>query len=87
MLKQCFHGLATSLLVLSLASCATNPNAGYSYAAEPAHKDESVIVAADDSAYQTTSELMYEIMVGELAGKLGDLEQSKRHYALAGTNR
>ena len=83
MLKHCFHALATSLLVLSLASCATNPNAGYSYAAEPARKDESVIVAADDSAYQTTSELMYEIMVGELAGKLGDLEQSKRHYALA----
>mgnify|MGYP005693451067 FL=1 len=62
MVNHCIHAFLASLLVLLLASCATNPNANYSYAAELARTDEVKIVPQDDLPYQVTSELMYEIL-------------------------
>ena len=83
MVNHCYHALLASLFTILLASCASNPNKSYSYAAEPARSDAIKLAPADELAYQSTSQLMYQIMVGELAGKLGDLDTSKHHYALA----
>ena len=43
--------------------------------------DESIeIRPLEDARYQEQSDLMYEVLVGELSGQFGDVEQALEHY-------
>lgn len=46
-----------------------------------ADPDDSIkIRSTDDAAYKEQSDLMYEVLVGELSGQFGDVEQALTHY-------
>ena len=68
------------LTVSSLLGCAsmTLEPSGKGRLADP---DDSIkIRSTDDAAYKEQSDLMYEVLVGELSGQFGDVEQALTHY-------
>jgi tetratricopeptide (TPR) repeat protein len=66
-----------------ISGCATAPSTSGQGDAEESIGSQSLIRAPDDARYDDISELMYEVLTGELAGKLGDLEASKQAYSHA----
>ena len=50
---------------------------------EQAISEPVLIKPADDERYAKTSELMFDVMAGEMSGKLGNLEVSKEYYSQA----
>ena len=79
--------LATASLAIIttivLSACATTtPIDSSGEAAEPVAATETLRSSPIDSS-DPLSDLMFEVMVGELAGKLGDLDASKRYYSRA----
>ena len=75
-----FGGL---LAIFSLASCA-------SLTSKPSDDDalgdpnkNITIRSTDDSKYSAQSDLMYEVLAGELSGQFGEVEQALGHYVNA----
>ena len=67
-----------------VSACATSPSTRSQGEAEPlANQTPISRHAATDERYDPTSELMYEVLTGELFGKLGNLEESKHSYGRA----
>lgn len=72
------------VLATIISGCATSPSDSRKSESEEALSQQTPISThADDARYDETSELMYEVLTGELAGKLGDLEGSKQSYSRA----
>lgn len=72
------------VLTTIISGCATGPSSTRQDEAEPAISNHTLIKTdANDARYDDISELMYEVLTGELAGKLGDLEGSKQAYSRA----
>lgn len=72
------------VLTTIISGCATGPSSTRQDEAEPAISNHTLIKTdANDARYDDISELMYEVLTGELAGKLGDLESSKQAYSRA----
>ncbi len=71
------------VLATIISGCATAPSSSRQGSAEEALTDKTPINASNDARYDDTSELMYEVLTGELSGKLGDLEGSKQSYSRA----
>ncbi len=71
------------VLAVLLTACATSPSKKQPVD-EDMHVEQAVIADPDASErYDDFSALMYEVMTGELTGKLGDLEASKQSYSRA----
>lgn len=71
------------LAVLGLSGCATSP-VETSEAEQPPAPDPSLAISqASDSEYSTQSDLLYEILLGELSGQFNDVEQALEHYVRA----
>lgn len=68
-----------AVLALSISACATSPSSTTKPEVEPIQESVQVNRQADER-YDPTSDLMYEVMSGELLGKLGGLEESKQFY-------
>ena len=71
------------LAIFSLASCA-------SLTSKPSDDDalgdpnkNITIRSTDDSKYSAQSDLMYEVLAGELSGQFGEVEQALGHYVNA----
>ena len=71
------------VLATIISGCATAPSSSRQGGAEEALTDQIAIKTTDDARYDDISELMYEVLTGELSGKLGDLEGSKQSYSRA----
>lgn len=75
------------MLILVLAAivsaCAISPSSQVQGDAEPVSSQTSINSVIAEERYEPISELMYEVLTGELAGKLGDLESSKQAYSRA----
>jgi len=78
-----FHkNILIVVLAIALGACATSPSKDQ--AEEQAVVDQAISAEPIDSErYASISALMYEVMTGELSGKLGDLETSKQAYSRA----
>ncbi len=67
-----------------ISGCATAPSTSSKEQVEDSSSTHIPIRAeVDDARYEDISEVMYEVLIGELAGKLGDLEGSKQAYSRA----
>ncbi|MFK8026812.1 MAG: tetratricopeptide repeat protein [Gammaproteobacteria bacterium] len=71
------------VLATIISGCATSPSGPKQSDSEEALPQQTPISNVDSARYDETSELMYEVITGELAGKLGDLEASKQSYSRA----
>ena len=72
------------VLATIISGCATAPSTSGQGESEESISDQVVIkTTANDARYDDLSELMYEVLTGELSGKLGDLEGSKQAYSRA----
>jgi tetratricopeptide (TPR) repeat protein len=72
------------VLTTIISGCATGPSSTRQDEIEPAMSNHTLIKTdANNARYDDISELMYEVLTGELAGKLGDLEGSKQAYSRA----
>ncbi len=70
------------VLVSLLTACATSPPKD-EQAVEMPVDEVSIADPSSTERYDTLSALMYEVMSGELSGKMGDLETSKQAYSRA----
>jgi tetratricopeptide (TPR) repeat protein len=72
------------VLTTIISGCATGPSKSRQDEAEQAISNPTLIKAdSNDARYDHISDVMYEVLTGELAGKLGDLEGSKQAYSRA----
>ncbi len=78
-----FHkNILIVVLAIMLGACATSPSKDQ--VEEQAVEEQTISAEPIDSErYASISALMYEVMTGELSGKLGDLETSKQAYSRA----
>ncbi len=72
--------LGAILLAFSLASCSTIPGGS---GAEVTSKDRIQVREPHPEKYDAQSELMYEVLVGELSGQFGDVGKALEHYVNA----
>ncbi len=76
--------MLTVVLATIISGCATAPSSSGSDGAEESFNDQAAISSpVNDVRYDDISEVMYEVLTGELSGKLGDLESSKQAYSRA----
>ncbi len=72
------------VFAILVTGCATTPTgSGGDQAEEQISQPVSIRAPANDDRYDELSALMHEVLTGELAGKLGDLETSKQAYSRA----
>lgn len=72
------------VLATIISGCANVPSTSGQGGSEESIRDQAAInTTANDARYDDISELMYEVLTGELSGKLGDLEGSKQAYSRA----
>ena len=71
------------VLVTMLTACATSPTNKDRGEDEVETSPELVTEPLNEERYEAFSSIMYEVMTGELSGKLGDLEASKEAYSRA----
>ena len=76
--KYLITGVVLTTLVSGCSSLST-----YKGEDEEALTDQVQIKPQDEARYAQTSELMFDVMAGEMSGKLGDLETSKKYYTHA----
>lgn len=78
-IPQILYHLTAIIAVFSLASCASL--VGTRDGERIADPDKSLkIRESQDTKYSDQSDLMYEVLVGELSGQFGDVEQALEHY-------
>jgi tetratricopeptide (TPR) repeat protein len=76
--KYLIAGVLLTTLVSGCTSFST-----YKGEDEQALTDQANIKSQDETRYAQTSDLMFDVMAGEMSGKLGDLETSKKYYTHA----
>ena len=77
-----YKNILIAVLALLVSACATSPSGTRQSEVEPVQEPVQVNRQADER-YEPVSELMYEVMAGELLGKMGGLEESKEFYSRA----
>ncbi len=83
--NKLFKYMLMVVLATIVSACATSPLTRSQGEAELLANQTPIISSrtSADERYDPTSELMYEVLTGELSGKLGDLEGSKEAYGRA----
>ena len=71
------------ITVIVLSACATTTPIDSSGEAAEAVAATETLQSSPSDASDPLSDLMFEVLAGELAGKLGDLDASKRYYSRA----
>ena len=78
-----FHkNILIVVLAATLSACATSPSID-SVEQETVVEQTVAPEPIDTERYDTLSDIMYEVMTGEMSGKLGDIETSKDAYSRA----
>lgn len=73
-----------SLMLAIVAGCsATSPTKNSDELGELVAPAEVISTESSDASVNSVSDLMFEVLSGELAGKLGDLDTSKEFYSRA----
>jgi tetratricopeptide (TPR) repeat protein len=73
-----------AVLATIISGCATAPSSPGSGETEDSYSDQPAISSStNDARYDDISDVMYEVLTGELSDKLGDLEGSKQAYSRA----
>ena len=71
------------VLAAFVSACATSPSDNTSIDESAPTEPVAVVEPENFERYDSLSELMFQVMTGELTGKLGDLEASKQAYSRA----
>ena len=79
-----FHkNILIVVLATLMSACATSPSK-VDQAEEETIKDQALVAEPINAErYDPLSDLMYQVMTGEISGKLGDLQTSKEAYSRA----
>jgi len=79
-IPRIFYLSGAIMLVFGLASCSSVPDGS----GDVQSSDNSIQIRKPQSEkYDAQSELMYEVLVGELSGQFGDVGQALEHYVNA----